>query len=231
MEDIKKVLQILVAVLIISCAGQSSDQTVENKTLTETKAEFTETRADRPVILFFGNSITKGYGVDPEYAFSSLIQARLDSLGYHYLVINAGLSGETTASGLSRVDWVLKTVPEVFVLELGANDGLRGINPDETKKNLKSIIDRVRKANPDVKILLAGMEVPPSMGEGYAGPFRKIFPAIRDSENVSLIPFILDKVAGEPALNLPDGIHPTEEGHQIVAETVWKYLQPMLSKP
>ena len=239
MKDIKKALYILATVLIISCASlcvsscasQNPDKQMDKESPDNAGPAFTETKADKPVILFFGNSITKGYGLEPEYAFSSLIQTRLDSLGYNYLAINAGLSGETTASGLSRVGWVLKTVPEVFVLELGANDGLRGINTEETHKNLIQIIAKVREVNPDVKILLAGMEVPPSMGEVYADPFRKIFPAIRDSEDVSLIPFILDKVAGEPDLNLPDGIHPTEEGHQIVSETVWTYLKPLLTPP
>ena len=153
--------------------------------------------------------------------------AALNSL----VVVNAGLSGETTASGFSRVSWVLKTIPEVFVLELGANDGLRGIKVAETRKNLKLIINKVKEANPSVKILLAGMEVPPSMGEDYAGEFRKIFPEIAEEENISLIPFILDKVAGEPDLNIEDGIHPTEEGHQIVTETVWTYLEPLLNSP
>ncbi|MEL7146363.1 MAG: arylesterase [Bacteroidota bacterium] len=231
MKDIKNVLYLLMSFLILSCTESTSQQTKEAETSQSSQAVFTETKPDRPVILFFGNSITKGYGLDPENAFSSLIQARLDSLGYHYLAINAGLSGETTASGLSRVDWVLKTVPEIFVLELGGNDGLRGIDTEETHKNLIQIIASVREVNPDVKILLAGMEVPPSMGEDYAGAFRKIYPAIRDSEQVSLIPFILDKVAGEPELNLPDGIHPTEEGHRIVSNTVWKYLQPLLTPP
>lgn len=231
MKDIKKALYVLVSFLIISCTSQTTDQQMEKAASSNPGSAFKETKADKPVILFFGNSITKAYGLEPEYAFSNLIQGRLDSLGYNYLAINAGLSGETTASGLSRVSWVLKTVPEIFVLELGANDGLRGINTEETEKNLKQIIAKVREVNPDIKILLAGMEVPPSMGEGYAGPFRKIYPAIRDSEQVELIPFILDKVAGEPELNLPDGIHPTEEGHRIVSETVWKYLQPMLTPP
>ncbi len=185
---------------------------------------------EKPVIMFFGNSITAGYGIDQSDAFSAIIQRRLDSLGYNYRVINAGLSGETTASGLSRVDWVLRTIPEIFVLELAGNDGLRGLPVPETKKNLLSIIDKVRSANPDVKIVLAGMEVPPNMGPDYASEFRAIFPEVAKAKEVTLIPFILDKVGGEPSLNLPDGIHPTEEGHQIVAETVWKYLEPLLDK-
>ena len=183
---------------------------------------------EKPVIMFFGNSITAAYGIDQSNAFSAIIQKRLDSLGYNYRVINAGLSGETTASGLSRVDWVLRTVPEIFVLELAGNDGLRGLPLTETKKNLLAIVDKVREANASVKILLAGMEVPPNMGPDYASEFRALFPAVSSEKKVALIPFILDKVGGEPSLNLPDGIHPTEEGHKIVAETVWQYLEPLL---
>lgn len=152
-----------------------------------------------------------------------MIQERLDSLGYEYNVINAGVSGETTASGLSRVEWVVKRQPvEIFILELGGNDGLRGIKPEETNKNLRAIIDKVRKIHPDVKILLAGMMVPPNMGQAYAEEFQKIFPKIAEEKNVNLIPFLLKDVGGEADLNLPDGIHPTPEGHKIVAETVWK---------
>ncbi|MEL6560088.1 MAG: arylesterase [Bacteroidota bacterium] len=228
MKDIKFTVYLSILILLVSCSSPTEDG---NKTVKKNAKEGTDVRVkDKPVILFFGNSITAGYGIDPENAFSSLIQERLDSLKYNYLVINAGLSGETTASGFSRVSWVLKTIPEVFVLELGANDGLRGIDVNETRKNLKLIIQKVKEVNPDAKILLAGMEVPPSMGEDYAGPFRKIFPEVSEAEEVSLIPFILDKVAGEADLNLPDGIHPTEEGHQIVAETVWTYLKPLLKK-
>lgn len=228
MKDIKFTVYLSIIIILASCSTSTKK---DNKTVKKNNSDETEVRAkDKPVILFFGNSITAGYGIDPENAFSSLIQERLDSQNYNYLVINAGLSGETTASGFSRVSWVLKTVPEIFVLELGANDGLRGIDVNETRKNLKLIIQKVKELSPEVKILLAGMEVPPSMGEDYAGSFRKIFPEVSETEEVSLIPFILDKVAGEPELNLPDGIHPTEEGHQIVAETVWTYLKPLLQK-
>ncbi len=220
---------IILVFISLACTQTPQEKVVETSENPGAKAQFSVEKTDKPVILFFGNSITFGYGIEPEFRFSSLIENRLDTLGYKYLVVNAGLSGETTASGFSRVNWVLKQIPEIFVLELGANDGLRGIKVDETRKNLKLIINRVKEANPAVKILLAGMEVPPSMGEDYAGAFRKIFPEISQTENVSLIPFILDKVAGESELNIEDGIHPTEEGHQIVAETVWTYLEPLLS--
>lgn len=229
MKDKKFQIYLIVCILLWGC---TQGQKEENRQVKSNAANATQQQdqKDKPVILFFGNSITYGYGIDPENAFSSLVQEKLDSLGYNYLVINAGLSGETTASGNSRIEWVLKTVPEIFVLELGANDGLRGIDADETKKNLIQIINKVKQINPDVKILLAGMEVPPSMGEDYAASMRKIYPEISEEEEIGLIPFILDGVAGEPDLNIEDGIHPTEEGHRIVAETVWKYLKPLLEK-
>lgn len=183
-----------------------------------------------PIILFFGNSITAGYGIELEQAFPNLIQQRLDSLGYSYKVVNAGLSGETTAGGLNRIEWVLQTVPDIFVLELGANDGLRGLDLKETHKNLVGIINKVREVNPDVRIILAGMMVPPNMGSSYADEFEKVFTEVAKEKDVQLIPFILDRVAGNPELNLPDGIHPTPEGHEIVAEIVWQELQPLLEK-
>lgn len=185
---------------------------------------------DSKVILFYGNSITAGYGLDLTDAFPALIQERLDSLGYDYRVINTGLSGETTASGLSRIEWVLRTPVDIFVLELGGNDGLRGISLDETKRNLESIIIKVQAEYPQVKIVVAGMQIPPNMGQEYTEEFRSIFPALAEKYDAVLIPFLLEGVGGDPELNLPDGIHPTEEGHQIVAETVWEALQPLLEK-
>ena len=188
-------------------------------------------KADRKTILFFGDSITAGYQLDINQAFPALIQDRLDSLGYDYQVINAGLSGETTAGGKNRIDWVLSTVPDIFFLELGANDGLRGLQLDESRKNLQSIIDAVKMANPEVKIILAGMQVPPNLGQDYTSTFRKLFPDLASSNEAVLIPFILEGVAGIPDLNLDDGIHPTPEGHKILAETVWAYLNPLIAKP
>lgn len=185
---------------------------------------------DKRIILFYGNSITAGYGLEVEQAFPDQIQRRLDSLGYNYKVVNAGLSGETTAAGLNRIDWVLKTVPDIFILELGANDGLRGLDLTETKKNLISIIEKVRKVNPEVKVILAGMQVPPNMGKEYAADFRNVFSEVAKETNAELIPFILEGVAGNPELNLEDGIHPTAEGHVIVADNVWEELKPMLER-
>ena len=179
-------------------------------------------------IVFFGNSLTAGYGLDTREAFPALIQNKLDSLGLQYNVINAGLSGETTSGGDSRVDWVLNQKPDVFVLELGANDGLRGIPLSETRANLQSIIDKVKKKNPEVKIVLAGMQIPPNMGPEYTSEFRTIFPDLAESNNIALIPFLLDGVAGNPNLNQRDGIHPTVQGQIIVASNVWSVLSDLV---
>ncbi|WMN07825.1 arylesterase [Marivirga arenosa] len=215
----------LLAVASCGSNNEKKKEKVENE-VSQKEPEKVEKQNN---IIFFGNSLTAGYGVESEEAFAGLTQKRLDSLSYEYNVINAGVSGETTASGLSRVEWVVKRQPvDIFVLELGGNDGLRGIKPEETDKNLRAIIDKVRSIHPEVKILLAGMMVPPNMGQAYAEEFQKIFPKIAEDKNVNLIPFLLKDVGGEAELNLPDGIHPTPEGHKIVAETVWKNLKPLL---
>lgn len=179
-------------------------------------------------ILFFGNSLTAGYGIDPEESFAGRIQTRLDSLKKEFRVINGGLSGETTAGGLSRLDWFLEEEPYLFVLELGGNDGLRGIALTETKKNLLAIIDKVQAKYPNTKIILAGMQIPPNMGQEYTEEFKAIYPAVAKEKNIELIPFLLEGVAGNPDLNLPDGIHPTAEGHRLVMETLWPYISKAL---
>jgi acyl-CoA thioesterase-1 len=185
---------------------------------------------DEKVILFLGDSLSAGFGLDVEDAFPSLIQKKIEQEKLPFKVINAGLSGETTAGGLRRIDWLLKQKVDVLVIELGGNDGLRGIAPSETKKNLQGIIDKAREKNPDIVIVLAGMQAPPNMGKDYTEKFRAIFPALAKKNSIALIPFLLEGVAGNPRLNLPDGIHPTAEGHRIIAETVWNTLNPILSR-
>lgn len=177
------------------------------------------------IILFFGNSITAGYGVKPEDAFPNLIQKQLDSLELPYKAINAGLSGETTASGVNRIEWVLREPVAIMVLELGGNDGLRGIDPGETKKNLQEIIDLSQAKYSDMRIIIAGMEAPPNMGQQHVAAFRSIFRELSQLNELPLIPFLLEGVGGELELNLPDGIHPNEQGHKIVAENVWAVLK------
>lgn len=179
-------------------------------------------------ILFFGDSLTAGFGLDIEDAFPAIIQRKIDSLGLSYQVINAGLSGETTAGGKNRIDWVLKQDVDIFVLELGANDGLRGVPLSETRNNLQAIIDFVRQKNPEVKIILTGMQIPPNLGVEYTTEFKKIFPELAAKNKLELIPFLLENVAGIPDLNQADGIHPTKEGHKILAKNTWEVLKDVI---
>jgi acyl-CoA thioesterase I len=179
-------------------------------------------------ILFFGDSLTAGYGLSVDEAFPALIEKKFNKDGKPAKAVNAGLSGETSAGGLTRIDWVLKQPVDVFVLELGANDGLRGLPVDQTEKNLQAIINKVRAKYPQVKIVIAGMMVPPNMGNDYTSKFSKIFPALAKKNGAILIPFLLQDVAGNEKLNLADGIHPNIEGHKIVAENIYKILDPLL---
>ncbi len=213
--------------LITACTSPAKKETQETKVNSPDEESIAETNKEK-IILFFGNSITAGYQLDMDQAFPALIQERIDSLGLNYKTINAGLSGETSAGGRSRIDWVLRTVPDIFFLELGANDGLRGLPLEETPKNLQAIIDKVKQVNPEVKIIIAGMMVPPNLGQDYTTKFHQIFPELAKRNRAICIPFLLDGVAGDPRLNLPDGIHPTSKGHKIVADTVWKYLEPLI---
>ena len=181
-------------------------------------------------VVALGDSLTAGYGLeDPSVqAFPALIQKKIDDAGLPWSAVNAGLSGETSAGGLRRVDWILRQHVKVFVLELGGNDGLRGLPPETTRANLQTIIDRVRTKYPAAKIVLAGIAAPPNMGADFTRAFAAIFPELAEKNDVSLIPFLLEGVGGRPELNQPDGIHPNVQGHAIVAETVWKVLKPLL---
>lgn len=186
--------------------------------------------AEPRTILFLGNSLSAGYGLGTEFAFPALIQEKIDSLGWNFKVINAGLSGETSSGGLRRIDWLLQRKIDVFFLELGANDGLRGIPLDLTQQNLQAIIDRVKAKNAEVRIVIAGMLVPPNMGREYSSKFRTLFQELARKNEAALVPFLLEGVGGNPKLNLPDGIHPTAEGHRIVARNVWQVLKPVLQE-
>ena len=181
-------------------------------------------------LLFFGDSLTAGLGLeDPStQAFPALIQQKIEAAGLPWRVVNAGLSGETSAGGLRRVDWILRQRVDVFVLELGGNDGLRGLPPETTRANLQTIIDRVREKSPATKIVLAGIAAPPNMGADFTHTFAAIFPELTEKNGVPFIPFLLEGVGGRPEFNQPDGIHPNIQGHAIVAETVWTVLKPLL---
>lgn len=181
-----------------------------------------------PRILFLGDSLTAGYGIGEDVAFPAIIAEKIETAGLEYQVINAGLSGETSAGGLRRIDWLLRSPVDILVLSLGANDGLRGIPVSDTRTNLNGIIAKVKANNPEVAVVIAGMMVPPNMGETYAREFQALFPQLAEENGAYFIPFLLEGVAGEPALNLPDGIHPTADGHKIMAETVWDILKDIL---
>jgi acyl-CoA thioesterase I len=180
------------------------------------------------VILFFGDSLTAGYGLSTEEAFPALLEKELNKKDKKVKVVNAGLSGETSAGGLSRIDWILRQPVDIFVLELGANDGLRGLPIEQTRQNLQSIINKVKAKNPTCKIVLAGMMVPPNMGKQYTDEFKNIYPELARKNNATLIPFILDGVAGIEKLNQADGIHPTPEGHKIIATNLKKVFEKLI---
>jgi acyl-CoA thioesterase-1 len=183
---------------------------------------------DRPRIVAFGDSLTAGLGVAAEEAYPARLQRRLEEQGLRFRVINAGVSGDTTAGGLRRVDWVLKSRPDLVILELGANDGLRGLNIQETRANLGRIIQRCQEAS--VTVVLAGMKLPPNYGADYTKGFEAIYPALAKQYRLTLIPFFLDGVAGSAALNQADGIHPTGEGYRIIADKVLATVKPLLDR-
>jgi len=181
-------------------------------------------------IVFFGDSLTAGYGlVDPaSEAYPAVIEKRIAAERLDYRVVNAGLSGDTTAGGARRIDWVLRQPFDIFVLALGANDGLRGIDPAVTRANLIAILDRVRARHPAAKLVVAGMQMPPEMGASFTRDFRDLFPAVAQKEGAVLVPFLLDGVGAVPALNQHDGIHPNAQGHAIIADNIWHVLRPLL---
>ena len=181
-----------------------------------------------PTIVFLGTSLTAGYGLDPDSAFTALVQHKIDSAGLQFRVVNAGVSGESSAGALRRINWILRQPPSFLVIETGANDGLRGQTPDSIQANIQTMIDQVRARSPSTRIVLAGMEALPNLGADYVRRFRAIFPALAKTNRLPLIPFLLVGVAGVDSLNQQDGIHPNPAGSRIVATTVWRGLEPLL---
>ena len=184
--------------------------------------------AAEPVIVAFGDSLTAGLGVTPEDSYPARLQAKLRADGYAYRVVNAGSSGDTTAGGLRRVDWALKSRPDIVIVALGANDALRGQDLASVRANLDAIVARFQKAG--ARVLVAGMEVPPNYGARYAADLRRLYVDIARQRKAALMPFLLDGVAGNPRLNQPDGIHPTAEGYRVVVERLWPHVEPMLKR-
>lgn len=221
------------AALLIGCA-RTSDKVAEPDRAGTTRdsggAATAAAPAASPTIVFLGTSLTAGLGLDPDAAYPALIQRKIDSAGLKYTVINAGVSGESSAGALRRIDWILRQPPAYLIIETGANDGLRGQDPDSLKANIQGMIDRVRQASPSTRILLAGMEALPNLGADYTRRFRGLYPALAKSNGLPLIPFLLDQVAGVDSLNQQDGIHPTEAGARIVADNVWRVLRPELTR-
>ena len=181
-------------------------------------------------VVVLGDSLAAGYGLDLSEAFPAILQKKAAASGHHCTVVNAGVSGDTSAGGLRRIDWLLKRPVDVLVLELGGNDGLRGIPVGVTRTNLQAIIDRTKQRYPQAQIVIAGMQMPPNMGVDYTAAFANIFPELAKANNAALVPFLLEGVGGRPEMNLPDLIHPTAAGQRILADNVWKVLEPVLSK-
>lgn len=220
-------LTCLLALLFLgACASGTAEAPVSDPVIQSDQGP--ESLAARQRILFFGDSITAGYGLGTAEAFPALIQERIDELGWPFEAVNAGVSGETSAGGLRRIDWVLREPVDVLVLELGANDGLRGVPVVGMRSNLTRIVENTRAKNPNVSVIIAGMRMPPNLGRQYATDFGNAFPEVAEELDAELIPFLLEDVAGHPLLNQFDGIHPTARGHKIVAETVWETLEPIL---
>ena len=221
------VQSLVVLMALVFLAGCSEKPTATKETTQAT------TRADTTsvkTVLFFGDSLTAGYGLDDQSdAFPGVVQNKIDSAKLPYKVINAGLSGETSAGGKGRIGWILKQKVDVFVLELGANDGLRGIPVEETAANLQAITDSVKLKYPEAKLVLSGMQVPPNMGNIYANNFKELFPVLAAKNKMALVPFLLKGVGGVPSLNQKDGIHPTAAGAKMVGANVWEVLKGVLT--
>jgi len=229
MKNILLLTLSLVGFIIIGCQDKQTQTSTVDDTPTEAPVKAVETpKKNDQVILCFGNSLTAGFGLDEQQAWPALLQNRLDSLGHQYTVVNAGISGETTAGGLGRIDWALNQKVDVFILELGANDMLRGLPVEKTQENLEGILDAVQKKNPEMEIIVAGMLSTPNMGKDYQETFNGIFPALAEKYDAVLIPFFLENVATVADLNLPDGKHPNVKGQKIVLETVWKAVEQVI---
>jgi len=192
-------------------------------------ASASEAAPPKKRLVILGDSLTSGYGIEPTRAYPALLQAKLDAAGLAYEVVNAGISGDTTAGGLRRIRWALGPGADILIVALGGNDGLRGVPPTQTRKNLEGIIDQARAVSPEVKVMVAGMRMPDNMGAAYVREFGGVFPAVAKAKGTALVPYLLEGVGGVPALNQPDRIHPTEEGQRIIAETVWSGLKPLLA--
>ncbi|HEU4885450.1 MAG TPA: arylesterase [Longimicrobium sp.] len=218
--------------LIFGCGGAESNQPPSDSAAQKASADESSSDATRRIVMFLGTSLTDGYGLEREDAYPALIQQKVDSAGLPWEVVNAGLSGEKSAGALQRVrSWLIKQPFDVLVIETGANDMLTGGNLDTMRANIQGIIETVRAERPTARIVLAGMLAAPNLGQSYVRQFNDTYPELARQNGLTFIPFLLDGVAARPDLNLADGIHPNEQGHRIVASTVWKTLEPILRAP
>ena len=229
-NQLSSMLMLLAFVLCCwSCGAdkpKANKPEMKEKTMSKNKEK--KAKSDKKVVLFYGDSLTAGYGLEEDQSFPSLIEDKIDSLALNYTVVNAGLSGETTSGGLQRIDWVIKQPVDIFFLELGANDMLRGLPLAETKRNLSQIIEKVKAKNENIKIALCEMIAAPNMGADYIAGFNNIFRALAKEHEITLVPFFLDGVAGHPEYLLQDGKHPNAKGQVIASEHIWKVLSEML---
>jgi acyl-CoA thioesterase-1 len=221
-------VHLLLVVLVAGVAGCVREAKPRAQETSLPGTPVAQAPSDVPAIVFLGTSLTAGLGLDPGEAYPALVQQKIDSAGLHYRVVNAGVSGETSAGAVRRVGWVLSQPPAVLVIETGANDGLRGQSPDSLAENLQALIDSTRRLSPHTVIVLAGMEALPNLGADYARRFHAVYPAAARANHLALIPFLLQGVAGVDSLNQADGIHPNEAGAGIVAANVWLTLAPLL---
>jgi len=239
-------MRILLVLVLCACAGGAGGKapdsgragdgrraTGDGKTAAtgaqrEAPAASRQSPAARRTVVIVGTSLTAGLGLDPEEAYPALLQRKADSLGLHVEIVNAGLSGETSAGALRRMDWLLRGPADVVIIETGANDGLRGLDVDSTRANLRAIVDKVKAARPAARILLAQMEAPPNLGAKYTSAFHAMYQDVAKETSAEVMPFLLAGVAGIASLNQPDGMHPNEKGEQIVADNVWAALEPVL---
>jgi acyl-CoA thioesterase-1 len=228
------IIAVFLAAVLTACAAEpqstpaTSNDDASGATSAPTRSSREPATDGRRNVLFVGTSLTAGYGVGEDVAFPAVIQQKIDSAGLPFRVVNAGISGETSAGGLRRIDWSLQQPLDVLVLELGANDGLRGIDPAEMRRNLDAILKRTRERYPTAAVVLTGMEAPPNLGDVYTSRFRRTFTDLAREHGALLVPFLLEGVAAQPGFNIEDGIHPNLHGHRIIADNIWRVLGPLL---
>jgi acyl-CoA thioesterase-1 len=215
--------------LAVGCAREAKRPDAPPATLSAAVADPIPASNEHTIVIL-GTSLTAGFGLDPDQSYPAVLQRMLDSAGYPYRIVNAGVSGESSAGALRRIGWVLSRPPAVLIIETGANDGLRGQSPDSLRQNIREIVDSARRLAPDATLILAGMEALPNLGPDYARRFHDLYPSVARSAGLPLIPFLLQGVAGVDTLNQPDGIHPNPVGARIVAGNVWTILEPLLSR-